>query len=677
MKIRYRILVILLSMTLLPQVILNELYAKTLEKQILSNMNQAASHEGDSLRQVMMDTLEDNEQLAQSIVRNVPYVFAADESISQEAMNQLLRISQESTGNTPNFFIGTDKGAMYIYPESKLPDGYDPRVRNWYQKAILTKNQVNWDGPYIDQGTKQLVITASKYFKFNNIEGVVGIDVILSSLREALSNDELDPYGETFLTDELGNIVIHNNPSLEGYNIKMSKYATDGLDRQIAEGSFNGKDYRFFISKVSDSLFSVTVIRQTALSEILTEELWRSRLIPIVFMLVSFFISIWLSKTMTKPIEKLISAFRYSSIGKMPVHVDITGRDELAQLANEFNTMSDNLLSAHQEMTALYEELSASEETLQDQYDELRNNRDQIMRSEKRYKTIFELSNEGLWEVDEHNQLKLLTPHWFKNYIAEYGKLTVNDWIDLIHPEDTSQFKKLVKGHLNGETPYIHGIYRIKDVQGNYRDIETKARKMYGTSSHEGYRLVGSHLDITERKRNEEDILRMAYFDSVTGLANRQNFERELNQALIHHDYGTIIYLDISNFKAINETYGYQYGDKILGDMKQRLLDQFPNRFIARIAGDEFAIIIDGHLDEAVLHKALDIFSSSSCCTLELDGQTLKYEIHAVSCKFPNEGKTLDEIYLTMFSRLRETKNATKTNVFDFRPLTDGIIKGN
>lgn len=676
MKIRYRILLILLIITLLPQIILNQLYASTLEKQIMSKMNQAADYEGEALRQLMTDTLDDNAQLVLSMVRNIPYVFGKDAKINQEAMNLLLRISQESAGNTPNFFIGTENGDMFIYPQSKLPAGYDPRVRNWYQQGMLSKNQVNWDGPYIDQGTKQLVITVSKYFKYERTEGVVGIDVVLSSLRGALANPELDPYGETFLSDQLGNIVIHNNPSLEGYNLRLSKYAADGLSRELAEGNYIGKQYQYFISKISDSLFSVTVIERSAVAEALTKELWRSRTIPLIFIAVTIFASIWLSKTMTRPIEKLILAFREGELGKVTVRVDVKGKDELAQLANEFNLMSDNLLSAHQEMTALYEELSASEETLQDQYDELRSNRDQIVKSENRYRTIFELSNEGLWEVDESKQLKLLTANWFKNYFFQLEDLQDSDWMALVHPSDRERLEAISMSHINNETPYIHEIYRVRDLSGQYRFIETKAKKMSIDDVGGTFNLVGSHLDVTERKRNEDEILRMAYFDPVTGLANRQNFERQLNQALSHHDYGTIIYLDIANFKAINETYGYQYGDKILEDMKIRLLELFTGHFCARIAGDEFAVIIEGHMEEVELQSLLGIFSSSSCCAMNIDGNTLKYEIHAISCKFPNEGKTVDEVYLSMLGKLREAKNLTKTNVFDFRPLTDGIMKG-
>lgn len=676
MKIRYRILIILLFITLTPQIILNQLYANTLERQMVAKINQAADHEGEALRQLMSSTLKDNEQLVLSMVRNIPYVYGEDATINQEAMNLLLRVSQESTGNTPNFFIGTEKGEMFIFPESSLPEGYDPRVRNWYQQAMLSKSKVNWDGPYIDQGTKQLVITVSQYFKYQSTEGVVGIDVVLSNLRGVLSNPELDQYGETFITDALGNIVIHSNPSFEGFNLKLSKYALDGLTRDLAEGSYDGQTYKYFVSKISESLFAITVVKQSAIESGISTELWRSRTVPFIFIALTVLIAIWLSKTMTSPIDKLIRAFKDSGIGKMPVHVDVKGKDELAQLANEFNQMSDNLLLAHQEMTALYEELSASEETLQDQYDELRYNRDQIMKSENRYRTIFELSNEGLWEIDAQRNLRLLTPHWFKNFFHQLEEVEAKDWLDLVHPSDKVRFEETSRSHINGETPYIHEIYRVRDVFGQYRFIETKGKKMVHPETPQGFTLVGSHLDVTERKRNEEEILRMAYFDAVTGLANRQNFERELEQALTHHDYGTIIYLDIANFKAINETYGYQYGDRILQDMKLRLLELFSGRFCARIAGDEFAVIIEGHIEDASLQSLLNTFSNSSCCSMDVDGLTLKYEIHAVSCKFPNEGKTLDEIYLTMFSKLKQTKDLTKTNVFDFKPLADGIMKG-
>ncbi len=121
----------------------------------------------------------------------------------------------------------------------------------------------------------------------------------------------------------------------------------------------------------------------------------------------------------------------------------------------------------------------------------------------------------------------------------------------------------------------------MQDINGAYRLIQSRGKAEFDTFG-EMVTFAGSHLDVTEQKNNEDQILKMAYFDQITGLANRRNFERELDRYFSNHLWGRVIYMDIVDFKKTNEMYGYLQGDQVLKDLSNRLKKTFEGSFIAR-----------------------------------------------------------------------------------------------
>lgn len=658
LKIRYKLLAVILVFTLTPQLILDYLSAKNIENHIISRYDLIAEHKIEAIEHAVDSTISDSELQLDSMVRNIGYVYNETLQVDEDALDQFLRITEESSDNIPNFFIGTAQGEMHVYPKSELPKGYDPRTRSWHQNATLNKSHINWIGPYIDQGTKQLVMTVSQYYLYKGREGVVGIDVELSSIRDMLRAEDLGAFGEVFLVNSQGEIIIHENESFEGLNMKFTKYFSEGVQKALDIGHYTSQNYRFNTMPIQDDMYAVTLVDLREVNGQIQKELSRNRTVPIIFGLLSIFVAFYLSHRMTKPIYRLIEAMRRTELGESFEAVKVMNNDELGLLTNEFNQMSEGLKEAHEEMTALNEELKASEETLQDQYDELIRNRDQIAESELRYKTIFELSNEGLWEQTVNGLINPLSVHWFAPYFSDREEMTHENWVSHIHEEDREKYETTLENHLQGVTPYCHEIYRVKDLEGQVHVIETKAKLSSRASySYKGKTLepilIGSHLDVTERRQNEEEIIQMAYFDPVTKLANRRNYERELDRMLKDHRWGYLIYMDIANFKQMNEEMGYAHGDKILQDLAGRIERTFGNAFAARVAGDEFALILGEDYTDHLLKEKMVLFNSENCCT---DFESIQYKIHLVSCKFPAEGKTVEELYMTLLGKLKTAK---------------------
>ena len=131
---------------------------------------------------------------------------------------------------------------------------------------------------------------------------------------------------------------------------------------------------------------------------------------------------------------------------------------------------------------------------------------------------------------------------------------------------------------------------------------------------------VGSHADITERKQAEAEITDLAFFDQLTGLPNRVLFGDRLRQAIRSADrsgnYAVLLFIDLDNFKELNDTMGHDIGDKLLRQVAKRLIS-FVRQVdtVARLGGDEFVVILGDlsdeereavNLAEAVAEKLLD-----------------------------------------------------------------------
>ncbi len=113
--------------------------------------------------------------------------------------------------------------------------------------------------------------------------------------------------------------------------------------------------------------------------------------------------------------------------------------------------------------------------------------------------------------------------------------------------------------------------------------------------------FVGTIADISEHKEAEQEILNMAYYDSLTNLANRRQLHDRLDQSLAASKrdgrHGALLYLDMDKFKTLNDTLGHQYGDMLLCEVARRLQECVRTEdTVARLGGDEFCVMLE-HLD--------------------------------------------------------------------------------
>jgi diguanylate cyclase (GGDEF)-like protein/PAS domain S-box-containing protein len=141
---------------------------------------------------------------------------------------------------------------------------------------------------------------------------------------------------------------------------------------------------------------------------------------------------------------------------------------------------------------------------------------------------------------------------------------------------------------------------RLRHRDGSWRTVEAVFNSLIDDPSVQG--TVLTVRDITERKTLEEELKHQAFHDSLTGLANRTLFRDRVDHALARHarvgEPIAVLFLDLDDFKVVNDSLGHGAGDQLLGDVAKRLLGCLrAGDTAARLGGDEFAVLVEGVLE--------------------------------------------------------------------------------
>ena len=166
-------------------------------------------------------------------------------------------------------------------------------------------------------------------------------------------------------------------------------------------------------------------------------------------------------------------------------------------------------------------------------------------------------------------------------------------WESYIISEDIKEYRNEIDKIINsGKNQFYTMEYRILGKDNKKYWIEVKGKKTIKKNG--DIFIYGAISEITNRKLKELEINHLSYYDEVTGIPNRRYFMKEAGR-LVRESINTniaFIFIDLDNFKYVNDTYGHDYGDELLLEFSRMILDmKIENSFLARYGGDEFVIV--------------------------------------------------------------------------------------
>lgn len=184
--------------------------------------------------------------------------------------------------------------------------------------------------------------------------------------------------------------------------------------------------------------------------------------------------------------------------------------------------------------------------------------------------------------------------------LEQFEKETQGGFAHLIHPDDRDKIDKIAR---QGESYNLR--YRIQDRHANWVWVHTKGRCI---ETERGINaLVGVMQDVSDDIQIQNELKRQANFDTLTKVYNRNSAYQLVTQRLQRNEFGTMLLLDIDNFKHINDTFGHVAGDKVLRGLTKTISSYIRETDIAaRLGGDEFIIYLTNIVDTEIIHAKVE-----------------------------------------------------------------------
>ncbi len=221
-----------------------------------------------------------------------------------------------------------------------------------------------------------------------------------------------------------------------------------------------------------------------------------------------------------------------------------------------------------------------------------------LILSEERYRIAIEGSSDGIWDWDiKSNRLYLsLRVNRILEISADVPPESMETVNELSDPNDIRTILWRYKKCLEGSSNHCTSRFRIRTSDNTFKWLSVRGKLIYDADGIP-VRMTGALTDITESIAAEERIRQLAYYDVLTGLPNRQFFIEQLNTALLQPDAASrkpaVLYLDLDDFKSINDTLGHDLGDKLIQAVGSRLISILPpDCLISRLGGDDFLMLL-------------------------------------------------------------------------------------
>ena len=611
---------------------------------------------------------------------NTSIVYSTEAFISY-ATNELTEIvlaASTSQGDAAQAFLNTQQGiheyfnTVYLISDKGRIEALAPlderylnfdMTRQDYYRSIDCSVEKNISNTFTSLRTGLPTVYISQCTENGYI--VVG-ELNLSSLQETtLTGMEAFPAIKVLVVDENGSLIAHPDFTKVELkeNISQWEVVEEGF-KSTHTTNYYWRDGTFWFGTTEKvALVGWLIITETSFITLYGPSIGAS-IAMLVFLILIFSVAVQrfskqIQEQVVRPLQYLsevtdaVALGEYSKASTIPRSA--YALNEVQHLSLNFQNMSRAISS-----------------------------REKLLReSEKQYRGLVENSPDA---IIVHNQYQIV----YLNDAARQLYRVVNDeqvignpLLEVIHPLSQPMAASRLKSIYNAQQSTVLPLVEQKHLRldGSIFDAETITSAIFFGGSYQAQTIV---RDISRRKHEEERLKYLASHDHLSELPNRFFFEEVLQRTLAKikrtKTSGAILYLDIDQFKAINDSYGHAIGDAVIKKVAEKLRATLREEdIIARIGGDEFIILLDAIQNPASAAQTAEAILYAFSEPFEFEEIRLTISFSIGIAIFPRDGINAAELLqfadAAMYKAKDEGKNRAKFYSIDMRKQTEERVQ--
>jgi diguanylate cyclase (GGDEF)-like protein/PAS domain S-box-containing protein len=277
-----------------------------------------------------------------------------------------------------------------------------------------------------------------------------------------------------------------------------------------------------------------------------------------------------------------------------------------------------DLQASYMELEATHQQLLASESEVTRKYMELQEKEEELRKSRERYRLAAKGSEFGIWDYDFETR-KMYFSNQAKDIFglsADQNSFISSEIFNCLPDNEAIKLYEKIKKHLSVEDNNVIEYETVIELQkGKMEWISVRGKAQYDAQGNP-VRLAGSLTNITKEKEAEIKIKKLAFTDELTNLPNKTYYNQVIGEKSLRDDNKLAIYfIDIDNFKTINDYHGHKMGDQVLKKVASMIRKEVDEKYeVVRYGGDEFIVLLERFVDveevERQAQKLLKIFQN-------------------------------------------------------------------
>ncbi|MBV5299136.1 MAG: PAS domain S-box protein [Rhodoferax sp.] len=319
---------------------------------------------------------------------------------------------------------------------------------------------------------------------------------------------------------------------------------------------------------------------------------------------------------------------------------------------------------------------------------------DALRHSEEKHRQLINNSHDVIFTLNAEGVFSFVSPSWTTLLGHPLSHVLELPFALFVHPDDLGMCMAALQKLFATGQGQQDIEYRVKHLNGSWRWFSANA--LAQKDAHQQViAFEGIAKDITADKAQQTQMRQMAFFDALTGLPNRRMLDDRLSQAMAASKrsglYGALMFLDLDNFKSLNDTHGHEVGDLLLIEVARRLTECLREvDTVARFGGDEFVVM----LSEIDADKALSTEQAAGVAekirasvaepyllTVTQRGQESRTVVHHCSVSvglvlFVNHEASQADIMKWADAAMYQAKEAGRNAIrfYGLSPMEDAII---